>query len=93
MARQRALAPFLLKHSAGHVRQLRLDLGYCDTEQSAAECVLLTGLAATACSGLQKLDLACLLTVAGRQPAWAAACVACALERTHPLRWRDAWSS
>ena len=63
MARLRSLARFLLKHCAGRERQLRLDLGYCSVEQSAEECMLLAGSAATACSGLRELDFTCAPTV------------------------------
>ena len=60
MPRLRSLAQFLLKHGAGRVRRLQLYLGCCgEAEHSAAECQVLAACAATACSGLQELEIEC----------------------------------
>lgn len=64
MPRLRSLAQFLLKHGAGRVLRLQLDLGSCgEAEHSAAECQVLAACAATACSGLQELEIECQPTV------------------------------
>ena len=63
--RLRSLARFLLLRGAGSVRQLRLDLGSCGEEEhdTQIECMALLAAAATACSGLEDLQLQSQFTV------------------------------